>query len=117
MFKAQKVYYCEYGHYIEKDGKKYCECEITTDEEEAMELDKGYRLASITEVNEFIGLGYEPIKIVETSDGVFGWVELEYETTLGDIECFMGYIFLQMNSDWEIMNFADCLERCIAEAK
>lgn len=29
MFKAQKVYHCEYDYCIDRDGKEICYCTIT----------------------------------------------------------------------------------------
>lgn len=110
---AQKVYYCEYDYRIE-DGQRFCSSEITTDKNRAKELDKHYRLASIDEVNMWIDdLECEDgfIKIIETSDGIFGWYEQEYISGLGDEEFYCGYIFLQPNSEWEIEDLRRCIEK------
>lgn len=93
MKKAQKVFYCEYGYYIGKDGKDYRYSHITTDENEAKELDENYELASIEDVRALVG-AFEPIEICECCEGIFAWVELEYIHN-DDEEYFGDYILMR----------------------
>ena len=102
MIKVQKVYYyeCKVSGYSS----------ITTDVDKAR-TGEGFRLASIAEIKDFVSLGFEPIKVVECSDGVYGWYELEYINGLGDEECFSDYIFLENNTDWNIKNMRNLINR------
>lgn len=111
MLRVQKVYCCEYDHYINDRGQNCCKVEITSDENIARELDKDYRLASINDVEELLGLGFEPIKVAEVQEGIYGYYEVEFETLLGDIEYFGQYIYLQPNSEQEIKDIANMIRR------
>lgn len=116
-FRAKKVYYCEYNRHTNEEGQEVCYVHITTDEIEAKKIDLNYRLATIDEVEEGLGLGElennngEFPPTIETADGVYGWFEHEYTTTLGDEEYFCKYIWLQPNSEMEIRDLADMINR------
>lgn len=110
MIKPQKIFYYEYDHYVDENGKEYCRVELTTDEQEAKEIDENYRLATIEEVNEFIGLGFEPIPVIEVQEGIYGWYEQEYINSFGNEEMFVGYVWLQPNSEWEIKDLVDMMK-------
>lgn len=81
MIKVINAYYCH-----DEDGVL-----VTFDEDEARK-DKNYRLATIDEVKEFIGLGLTPYKVIQVKEGIFGWVEFEYKDELGDQEFYCGYV-------------------------
>lgn len=100
MLKAQKVYL-----YEDKEGRW-----ITTDEGVARQ-DKKYKLACLDEVEEFISYGCDIIPVVETSDGVYGFYEIEFQTTFGSEEVYMGYVYLQQNSEAEIRDLARMIDK------
>lgn len=103
MYNVTKAYYCkdEYGYLV------------TFDENEAKLLDKNYRLASINEVEEFIGLGLEPAKVIEVNEGIYGWMELEYEDSLGDIEYFCGYVRIGESVENKLKDLHRLIERMV----
>lgn len=112
MLKVQRVYHYVIKSWVDENNEKWCESDITTDESIAKSIDKDYKLASIDQINELIGLGYEPIKVIEVVEGVFGWVEMiSYITVLGDEEVFQGYIYFQPNSEQEIRDLSDMISR------
>lgn len=100
MLKAQKVYL-----YEDKESRW-----ITTDEDVARQ-DKKYRLASLDEVEEFISYGCDIIPVIEVEEGIYGWFVMEYQTTLGSEETFMGYVYLQQNSEAEIRDLARMIDK------
>ncbi|MGJ0846647.1 hypothetical protein ACR77J_08160 [Tissierella praeacuta] len=114
MLKVQRVYHYVINSWIDEDGVKWNETDISTDEELAKKVDKNYRLATIDEVNEFVSLGDTPIKLIEVEEGIYYWVEMiEFLTVLGDLEVLQGYIWVKNNSDWEIKDLSNMIARTI----
>ena len=104
MLKVQKAYYCEYGYWTDEYGRICCDWGITVDENEARELDANYRLANISEVNEWISLVDDVIPIVEVQNGVYGYVKIEYINSFDEEECHVGYDSAT-DSSWEMKFF------------
>lgn len=115
MIKVQKVYYCEYDHWVDENGEKCCRAHITTSEDEAKKLDRNYKLAKIDQVLEFISLGFDVIPVIEVAEGVYGWYEQSYISEFDTEEVYVGYVWMQYGGDWEINNWVETFERQMKE--
>ncbi|MGJ0846642.1 hypothetical protein ACR77J_08135 [Tissierella praeacuta] len=113
MLKVQKVYYCEYNHQVDEDGREYCETHITTNLNEARKLDKRCRLAKINEVIELTSLGYDILEVIEVEEGIFGYMEKKYIDSFGDTEYFSEYVWMKPNSNEEIRDIKRIIDKTI----
>ena len=62
LHNVKKVYCYRYNHHIDQDENDCCYVVVTTDADYAEKMDKGFRLATIDEVNSCI-------EDLETEDG------------------------------------------------
>ena len=111
---AKKVYYYEYNHHIGEDGNDCCYVAVTVKESRAKEMDEHYKLATIDQVMsciEDLGLEGGYVKNIEVVEGIYGWMEQEFITNLGDEEYFCNYIWMHPSTEFEINSLIKCFGR------
>lgn len=107
---AKKVYFYKFN-IIENES---CNVAITTDINHAERMDKSYKLASIDEVNsciEDLCINGEYVKVIEVEEGIYGYMEQEFITNLGDEELFCNYVWMHPSSQFEIDDLVRCFGR------
>lgn len=109
VHEVKKVYIYEYDYNTDEDGQSCCKVGITTDEK-TQNMNE-FRLISIDELEEFIGLGFDVIDVVETLDGIYGFYKIEYIDGFGDKEHYGSYVKIGESTDWKIRDFKSCLDR------
>ena len=115
LHSVKKVYFYRYNHHIDEDGNDCCYVAVTTDIKEAEELDKqGCRLATISEVNsciEDLESEYGYIKIIETSDGIFGWMEYGWIDDVDNDDYFCEYVKMRYSMEDEVRGMKEFVGR------
>ena len=105
MHEVKKVYFCQFDYHVDEEWGDCCAVAVTTDISEAEKMDEHYKLATISEVNsciEDLELEDGYIKIIETADGIYGWMEYGWLNEYGEDDYFCEYVKLRCNMEDEI---------------